>query len=144
MKKLTGYEAMGQWNPTYRFAHWPAWFKKKISLRRQLQSGYYETPSYKDFTREYSGWDHPGSIALRDEPRRAVFNMPYGDCDENMIRFANDHCMELHICKTSPWHPNARLYVFKSPAKEWTAPVIFESNPEDFIFLSLNNHKQKQ
>jgi hypothetical protein len=133
IKRLEGWAAMRAWNPTFKPGHLPAWFKKKIKLRLQLEDEHAYDWEYH-FRHKYPTWDHCGSVQFANESRRAVYNMPYHACDESMREFAERHCMDLSIGNQGPWHPNTRLYIFRhtdqyrEPFSDWPKNTDAESS----------------
>jgi hypothetical protein len=109
---ITGWEALTAWNKSAKMHHLPAWFKQKIKIRRKLEDRH-DLLMPETALHSFSGWDHWGSVQFSYEMDRAVYSMPYGNCDEKMRDFAEKHCMHLTIEEKAPWHPSCRLYIFR-------------------------------
>jgi len=113
-----GWAGLREWNPSYRANHRPAWFKDKVRLLNKLKTGVYKPWEELNISRVGSGWDHTGSISICGEFDRAVYSMPYGNHDESMQKFADEHYMGLDIQDSSPWNTATRLYIFRKNNKE--------------------------
>jgi len=108
-----GWAGIREWNPTYKGNHRPTWFKEKVRLLNLLKGNAYK-PFYElNIYGWGSGWDHTGSIKIDGELHRAVYSMPYGNNDESMQKFADEHYMGLEIQDVSPWAAGTKLYIFR-------------------------------
>ena len=106
----SGFDALREWNNTFKHHHLPMWAKKRVRLLA-IECGEWKAgiSIHEEFL-PHKVFDHWGSIVRGDN--RALYAMPYAEPDALAKIWAEVMDCTLESFFPGPWNEATKCYVF--------------------------------